>query len=135
MDDFSKPKIMYPNMTQFMPFYYDEKGFYQNDKSFMITGKNIAFLTAFFNSSLFKYCFINNFPKLGEKGRELRKIFIDKIPVLNVTEKVNNQFILLLTDIQIDYSKEKAIHIDELLFDLYGLTQEERETIGYIEIQ
>ena len=25
-------------MTKFIPFYYDEKGFYQNDKSFMITG-------------------------------------------------------------------------------------------------
>ena len=37
-EDFSKPKVMYPNMTKFMPFYYDERGFYQNDKSFMITG-------------------------------------------------------------------------------------------------
>ena len=31
-EDFNKPKIMYPNMTKYMPFYYDEKGFYQNDK-------------------------------------------------------------------------------------------------------
>lgn len=28
-EDFNKPKIMYPNMTKYMPFYYDEKGFYQ----------------------------------------------------------------------------------------------------------
>ena len=57
LEDFFKPKIMYPNMTKYMPFYYDEKGFYQNDKSFMITGKHIPFLTAFLNSSLFKFCF------------------------------------------------------------------------------
>lgn len=34
-EDFNKPKIMYPNMTKYMPFYYDEKGFYQNDKSLL----------------------------------------------------------------------------------------------------
>lgn len=33
---------MYPNMTKHLPFYYDEKGFYQNDKSFMITGKHVG---------------------------------------------------------------------------------------------
>ena len=58
-EDFSKPKIMYPNMTKYIPFYYDEKGFYQNDKSFMITGNFVAYLTAFLNSSLFKFCFLN----------------------------------------------------------------------------
>ena len=77
-EDFFKPKIMYPNMTKYMPFYYDEKGFYQNDKSFMITGKHIPFLTAFLNSSLFKFCFRDNFPELLGGTRELRKIFFEK---------------------------------------------------------
>ena len=59
-------------MTKYMPFYYDIKGFYQNDKSFMITGRHVAFLTAFLNSSLFKFCFIDNFPELlgGTRARE-----------------------------------------------------------------
>ncbi|GHT75260.1 hypothetical protein AGMMS50262_10020 [Bacteroidia bacterium] len=47
MEDFSKQKIMYPNMTKFLPFYLDEKRFMQNDKSFMITGKTLYFLVAF----------------------------------------------------------------------------------------
>jgi len=80
-DDFSKPKIMYPNMTKFLPFYYDEKRFFQNDKSFMITGERVAFLTAFLNSSLFKKCFIDNFPELQGGTRELRKIFFYCCPV------------------------------------------------------
>ena len=81
LDDFSKPKIMYPNMTKFLPFYYDEKRFFQNDKSFMITGERVAFLTAFLNSSLFKKCFIDNFPELQGGTRELRKIFFYCCPV------------------------------------------------------
>jgi type I restriction-modification system DNA methylase subunit len=81
-DDFQKPKIIYPNMTKFMPFVYDEKEhFYCNDKGFILTGENLKYLTCFFNSKLFKYCFSDNFPELQGGTRELRKVFFDKIPV------------------------------------------------------
>ena len=126
---------MYPNMTKYLPFYYDEKGFYQNDKSFMITGKNVAYLTAFLNSSLFKFCFLNNFPELLGGTRELRKIFFDKIPVLKVDDSTNKLFEELLLDIQIEYTRAKAIHIDNIIFDMYNLTIEERNTIGFVEIE
>ena len=133
-EDFSRPKIMYPNMTKYIPFYFDEKGFYQNDKSFMITGANVAYLTAFLNSSLFKFCFLNNFPELQGGTRELRKIFFDKIPVLKVSDEINNSFIPLLKDIQNEYTKQKAQRIDSMLFDLYNLTTDERKVIGFVEI-
>ena len=133
-EDFNKPKIMYPNMTKYIPFYFDEKGFYQNDKSFMITGANVAYLTAFLNSSLFKFCFLDNFPELQGGTRELRKIFFDKIPVLKVSDKINNSFIPILKDIQNEYTKQKAQRIDSMLFDLYNLTKEERKVIGFVEI-
>ncbi|RGR94890.1 Eco57I restriction-modification methylase domain-containing protein [Phocaeicola coprocola] len=134
-EDFFKPKIMYPNMTKYMPFYYDEKGFYQNDKSFMITGKHIPFLTAFLNSSLFKFCFRDNFPELLGGTRELRKIFFDKISVIKVSDEINNDFKREVTNLQSNYTQEKATTIDRMLFDLYGLTEEERKVIGYIEIK
>ena len=134
LEDFYKPKIMYPNMTKYIPFYFDEKGFYQNDKSFMITGANVAYLTAFLNSSLFKFCFLDNFPELQGGTRELRKIFFDKIPVLKVSDEKNRIFIPVLKDIQKEYTKQKAQRIDSMLFDLYGLTAEERKVIGFVEI-
>ena len=134
LEDFSKPKIMYPNMTKYLPFYYDEKEFYQNDKSFMITGKSVAYLTAFLNSSLFKYCYLNNFPELQGGTRELRKIFFDKIPVLKVDESINEHMKTMILDIQSEYTKSKAIAIDAMIFDLYGLSKEERELIGFVEI-
>ena len=94
-------------MTKFLPFYYDEKRFYQNDKSFMITGRHIAYLTAFFNSSLFKFCFLNNFPELQGGTRELRKIFFDKIPILKVDDATNCHFAQKVADIQAEYSKSR----------------------------
>lgn len=126
---------MYPNMTKYIPFYYDEEGFYQNDKSFMITGEHIAFLTAFLNSSIFKFCFLNNFPELQGGTRELRKIFFDKIPVMKVSDGINEQFSILVSGMQKAHSVSIAKEIDEALFNLYKLTEEEKEVIGYLEIQ
>jgi hypothetical protein len=122
-------------MTKYMPFVYDEKSFVTNQKCFIITGHNVAFLTAFLNSSLFKFCFRDSFPELQGGTRELSKIFFDKIPVLRVDNSQELVFKTLVNEIQEKYSQEKAIHIDELLFNLYGLTEEERQLIGYIEIQ
>lgn len=121
-------------MTKYLPFYYDEKGFYQNDKSFMITGMHVSYLTAFFNSSLFKFCFRDNFPELLGGTRELRKIFFDKIPVLKVSDETDNIFRKAVTKLQTNYTKEQAIDIDNLIFDLYNLTIEERNTIESIDI-
>ena len=134
-DDFNKPKIMYPNMTLYLPFYYDSKGFLQNDKSFMITGENIAFLTAFLNSSLFKFCFRDSFPELQGGTRELRKIFFERIPLLQPTKEMEILFQKLVNDIQKSYTIDKAKHIDQLIFELYQLTPEEKELIGYVEIK
>lgn len=131
--DFDKPKIMYPNMTKYLPFYYDEKKFLQNDKSFFITGTHISYLTAFLNSSLFKYCFMDNFPPLFGGSRELRKVFFDKIPIMDVDDDTNDEFHALVLDIQNEYSDEKAKAIDQKIFDLYGLTKDERDEIGYID--
>ena len=133
-EDFSKPKIIYPNMTKYMPFVFDNKTYVTNQKCFIVTGKYIAFLTAFFNSSLFKFCFRDSFPELQGGTRELSKIFFDKIPVCKVTDAQEKLFHEFIDDIQNEYTKDKAIEIDTLIFDLYNLTSEEREAIGFVEI-
>ena len=135
LDDFNKPKIVYPNMTKYMPFVWDTKQFLTNQKCFIITGENTAFLTAFLNSSLFKYCFRDAFPELQGGTRELSKIFFDKIPVFEPDHKTEAQFRTLVEDIQQEFTEEKAKHIDQLIFDLYNLTEKERLTIGYFEIK
>ena len=134
-EDFSKPKIVYPNMTKYMPFVYDEANFLTNQKCFIVTGQCMAFLTAFFNSSLFKFCFRDSFPELQGGTRELSKIFFDKIPVLQVSDSINETFRHIVNKIQASYTKEQARNIDNMLFDLYNLTADERKVIGYVEIK
>ena len=134
-EDFSKPKIIYPNMTKYMPFVYDEANFLTNQKCFIITGQNMAYLNAFLNSSLFKYCFRDSFPELHGGTRELSKIFFDKIPVKLVSLEQNEIFRKIVNSVQSDYTIEQTKYIDTLLFDLYNLTTEERKVIGYVEIK
>ena len=133
-EDFFKPKILWKRVGSILRFCYDDNQSLGLDSSFMITGKHVSFLTAFLNSSLFKFCFRENFPELLGGTRELRKIFFDKISVLKVSDEIDIIFRNAIVKIQSDYTKEQAIAIDNLLFDLYNLTDEERKIIGYIEI-
>ena len=135
LEDFSKPKIIYPNMTKYMPFVYDDYAYCTNQKCFIITGQAIAYLTAFFNSSLFKFCFRDSFPELQGGTREMSKIFFDKIPVMQVTDEMNARFKSAVNDIQNVYSKSKAMAIDFMIFDLYNLSEKEQQVIGFVEIE
>ena len=133
VDEFSKPKIIYPNMTKFLPFVFDTSGLVTNQKCFIITGKRLAFLTAFLNSSLFKFCFADKFPELQGKTRELSKIFMDEIPVMEVSDDDEARFLMIVEATQKNISKDKLLEIDNAIFDLYQLTKEEREYVGFID--
>ena len=52
------------------------------------------------NSSLFRCCFIDNFPNLGEDRRELSKIFFDKIPIKKPTAQQAALFDVLVPMVQ-----------------------------------
>ena len=128
-EDFFVPKIIYPNMTKYMPFVYEEEGYMTNQKCFIITGHHIAYLTAFFNSSLFKYCFRDAFPELQGGTRELSKIFFDKIPVKDVSEEENDEFRELINQLKNNDSKRINEIIENRIFELYSLSHEERQAI------
>jgi len=138
-EDFNKDKIIYPNMTAFLPFCYDTKGFFSNDKSFIMTGESLKYLVAFLNSNLFKFAFKDYFPELLGGTRELRKVFFDKIPVKKISVAEEKPFIDIVDQIlsitsvpdYLDSPEKKARvktlekEIDQLVYKLYALTPEE----------
>ncbi len=86
---FREPKIIYPEITKWLGFYFDKTDHYfPNNKAFVINsrGDSLDYLAAFFNSTLFRCCFMDDFPTQGEDRRELRKIFFDKVPVKKPTK-------------------------------------------------
>ena len=102
--EFSKPKIMYPNMTSIFPFIYDEKGFYGNDKTFMITANddtvNLKFITAIFNSKLCKLWIWYNCPELQGGTREIRKVYFENF---HIPADADMQPLANLTDMQMQH--------------------------------
>jgi hypothetical protein len=120
-------------MTKFLPFVIDLEGaYYHNDKSFHLVSNRIYWLGAFFNSKLFDYCFRDNFPELLGGTRELRKVFFDKIPVKQIAEEAEKPFKELVLQIlelkkqnPTANTKELESQIDQLVYELYGLTEEE----------
>ncbi len=129
---FEKPKIIYPNMTKFLPFVYDKGSFFTNDKSFIITGNHLEYLCTFFNSKLFRFCFKEFFPELLGDTRELRKVFFETVSVKQAKNEV--EFSELLQKIlNRKNSRESASDLEEkiekLLFELYRLTEGEQNLI------
>ncbi|MGV0945543.1 TaqI-like C-terminal specificity domain-containing protein, partial [Empedobacter falsenii] len=131
-DDFSKQKIVYPNMTKFLPFVLDYKSMVTNQKCYIITGENIEFLAAFLNSNLFKVCFKDNFPELQGGTRELSKIFFEKIPIIKISSDLNESFKLLFEQFHKNELNVNELNssINSIILSLYNLKQEEIEFIN-----
>ena len=103
-EEFSKPKILYSEITAFFPFVYDETGLTCNNKIFFITAKddsfNLKFITAILNSKLCKLWIWYNCPELLGGTREIRKVYFENfcIPL-----DVDQQPLASLTDLQIQH--------------------------------
>ena len=137
LGDFEKPKVIYPNMTAFLPFVIDvEKHYYHNDKSFHIISDSLFWLGSFFNSKLFKFCFKNNFPELLGGTRELRKVFFEHIPVKQISYEEEEPFRILINKILVEKTLDMLNDINvfekelnRLVYEKYALTQDEINTI------
>jgi len=97
-ENFEKPKIIYPNMVKDISFTYDEKGFYTNQKCFILTGEKIKYLLGVLNSKLFRYCFEEDFPELQGNAREINKVVFEEIPI-----KYPNEQQEILVTVLVDY--------------------------------
>lgn len=91
INDFIRPKIIYPEITKYLVFTYDETGYYCNNKTFILTPNDetvsLKYLTALFNSQAAKIWIWYNCPELMGGTREIRKIFFEKFPVPDVGAK------------------------------------------------
>ncbi len=134
--EFEKEKIIYPNMTLFLPFIFDDKGFYTNQKCFIITSNhvNLKFLIGFFNSKIAHKWIRLNCPELQGGTRELSKIFFENIPIPILSETEQAPFIALVEQILAKKEKNEDTQtlenqIDQLFYQIYGFTDEEIKII------
>ncbi len=140
--DFAKPKIIYPEITKFLPFSYDTEGHVCNNKAFIITANDesvsLPYLLAVLNSSLAKQWILSNCPVLGDDRREIRKVYFENFPVPAASPE-ESAALAALAEKRIDLTRElqsvRAKFHRSLLnhFDPFKITQalETFETLDF----
>ena len=127
-------------------FCFEPKGYFCEATSFLLVGKNLQYLTGVLNSKLFTYIFKAFYAGggLGTEGYRYKKKFLIETPIPKITpanQALATQIETLVDKIlalkknttgtgntQADTAALEAA-IDELVFELYELTEEERKII------
>ena len=140
MDDFSKQKIIYPDIMR-MPknpdlldaypyFYLDAKGYYIEATNFMLTGKELESIFSFFISDIGFYAFSKFYsgPQFDATGFRYKKEYMNNfyVPILN--QQDTNILKSCLSHNNFDINKID-ITIDEIYSRSIGLEKIEIETI------
>ena len=151
--EFEKPKIIYPNICRRPEFAFDESKKYTNQKCFIISLTD-KYLLGILNSSVNFFLFRTILPKLRGDFYEPSYVFFKDFPIRtidfsNPTDKTQHDKLIALGDNMLELQKkyhgarmerDKGLYerqikivdaqIDRLVYDLYGLTEEE---IGIVE--
>jgi type I restriction-modification system DNA methylase subunit len=134
--EFQEPKIVYPNICKRNEFAWDDKGYYYNQKAFIIPEAS-KYLLGVLNSTVVSWLFGKLLAKLQNGYYEPSSIFMKDFPI-PISD--NPQPIEILVDKILKLTNDKGYktnsgkqaavkeyecQIDLLVYDLYGLTSAE----------
>jgi hypothetical protein len=139
---FERNKIVCPRIAEKNRFAYDDTGAYLSDSVVAIIPKkiNIYFLLGLLNSKLLEAYITAISPYVQGKYYNYSKSYIEKLPIKipankneevsaeKIQEKVKEILRLKKKDKNTDTNSIEK-EIDDLVYDLYGLTLEERKVI------
>ena len=135
-DEFSKEKLFWMDMSPESRFTYSDTEMYCNNKGFIMTGGPLKYLCAVLNSSLITWIMKNTARTTGMGLMQWEKFAVQRLPIPKITAAKQRPFVKLVDSIL----KAKASNpdadtsylewdIDRLVYDLYGLTEDETTAI------
>ncbi len=160
LEEFAKPKIIYSEIVRNPQFYLDDGTFkfghfYAEATSFILTGNkdfkgSLTYLLGILHSKLITYAFKSFYAGggLGTDGYRYKKAFIEHLPIPKLTKKKEEEFTQLIQKLidaqnsldstQKDKNTQQAQErfntleskLNDLVFKLYGLSDEEVKLIG-----
>ena len=102
-----------------------------------MTGESLKYLCAVLNSTLTRW-FLNQIaPTSGMGTLRWKKVYVEEIPIPTIAAKEQHPFVMLVdrileakaADSDADTSEMEG-EIDRLVYDLYGLTEEETAAVA-----
>ena len=145
VENFGKPKLIYPNMASHLYTVFDDENYFTNQKCYIINSDTIdlRFIDALFSSKVLNFVFLLLGSPLGSGGFDISKIFVNQLPIVfndeiervivELTDKSRGIYKKLNSDTLAP--KEKNIYqqqltviedeIETLIYELYELTDDE----------
>jgi hypothetical protein len=129
MDDFSKPKIIWGDISDSPKFALDAKGnFFCTNTVYFMTGNTLEFLFCYLNSPLSEHLFSNIGSSTGVGTTRWQSFTIEQLLVPRITPEENDKFIQLHS--QLTQGKAADVDINRCIYALCGLSERE---ITFIE--
>ena len=135
-EEFTKEKLFWMDMSPRGKFAYSDVEVYCNNKGFIMNGASLKYLCAILNSSTITWLMKNTARTTGMGLIQWEKFAVQRLPIPKVSTAKQRPFINLVDEIleakaadpEADTSRQET-EIDELVYELYGLTEEESTTI------
>ena len=123
LDDFNKPKIVYPDIAQRLSFALSEKGEIINNTAYFFTCENdfyLRYLLIMLNSKLIDWYYRTISVQLGEKAVRMFSIYVEKLRIPNPS--------WCSCDLSV-FSTLNQKTLDQSIYKAYGLSQDEEKYI------
>ena len=132
MEDFSKQKIVWGEISDKSKFALDELGMYPEATTFLMTGNNLKFLLAILNSKLGEWSFNQIGTRTGMGTNRWKKYTLESLSVKIPTYDELKLIELLVDHVIHEPNQENIASLDNAIYKLYQLSDDE---IDFIELQ
>src|SRR5258706_10830201 len=137
MDDFYKPKIIWGEISDKSKFAYDENNYFVEATSFLMTGESLKYLLGMVNSKLLEWYFNQIGTATGVGTNRWKKYTIELLPVIRTNtneQKIFEELVDRAISIPIESNYEIVQKLDELVYRMYRLTDEEISFISRVDV-
>ena len=134
-DAFASEKVIWIELVDRGRFAYDESGMLIEATAFMITGEQMSYLCAVLNSRLANWYIMKTAPTSGMGVRRWKKVYIESMPVAIPCPSVAIRLRRLVDETQsvTSFDEKRFLQIekqiDELVYEIYGISAKEAEVI------
>ena len=131
-EDFRKEKLLWIELVDSGRFSYDNSGIYGEATTFLMTGTSLKYLCAVLNSTLIRWFLSQIAPTSGMGTLRWKKVYVETIPIPKISTAKQRPLVRLVDEILTAKAADPEADtdylewdIDRLVYDLYGLTEEE----------
>ena len=135
-EEFQREKLFWMDMSNRGRFAFYATEIYCNDKGFILTGESLKYLCAILNSTLITWLVKNTALTTGMGLIQWKKFVVESLPIPKILAEKGKPFSRLLDEILLAKASDSGADIsdqetkiDQLVYELYGLTREEVQAV------